>query len=304
MEEKPVTAFLEFYQNESTRWNYQNAIYRYLICFYPELTRNLDEMDRVAAAYLAELRTSRNLLNDLAYSVNQMKTMYAPTYVNLNLRVLCLWFDDNQAGITRRIRQRVFNLVPPAYSIREEAELTRSLLKRIYRALPDWCRVLFLFLSGTGLRLGEAMTLDKKDIDWSGVRPAVRVRAEHSKNKIPRITYMTKEAEDALRSYLTSRSDDDPRVFPYTVGCAQSLLRKSLDKAGWGPVNGEARRFHWHMTRKWFISRFSLVASKEVAEELAGHVGYLSRSYQRFTRRQILAQFKKADSYLSVLGGK
>ena len=276
MEEKPVTAFLEFYQNESTRWNYQNAIYRYLICFYPELTRNLDEMDRVAAAYLAELRTSRNLLTDLAYSVNQMKTMYAPTYVNLNLRVLCLWFDDNQAGITRRIRQRVFNLVPPAYSIREEAELTRSLLKRIYRALPDWCRV----------------------------RPAVRVRAEHSKNKIPRITYMTKEAEDALRSYLTSRSDDDPRVFPYTVGCAQSLLRKSLDKAGWGPVNGEARRFHWHMTRKWFISRFSLVASKEVAEELAGHVGYLSRSYQRFTRRQILAQFKKADSYLSVLGGK
>lgn len=301
LEEKPVTAFLNFYLNEKTFTNYWNAIYRYLVCFYPGLTRDLDEMDRVATDYISELRTSRNLLNDLAYSVNQMKRQYSPSYVNMNISIVCLWFDDNQVGLTRRIRQRVLNLIPPAYSIREEAELTRHLFKEIYYALPDWCQVLLLFLSGTGLRLGEAMNLKRIDINWEETRPSVYIRAENSKNKISRTAYMTREAAEALKKYLMMRTDNNPFVFPYPVWSAQSALRKAADKTGHGPQNGLPRSFHWHMTRKWFISRFSLAASKEVAEELVGHVGYLSRSYQRFTKQQILIQFKKADSYLSIL---
>ena len=66
-------------------------------------------------------------------------------------------------------------------------------------------------------------------------------------------------------------------------------------------INGRKVGVHWHMTRKWFISRFSLVASKDVAEHLAGHEGYLSRSYRRYSKKQALKEYQKAEAKLSIL---
>ena len=61
------------------------------------------------------------------------------------------------------------------------------------------------------------------------------------------------------------------------------------------------RSFNWHMTRKWFISRFSLAANKDVAEHIAGHEGYLSVSYRRYTKKQIIKEYIKAEKKLSII---
>ena len=66
-------------------------------------------------------------------------------------------------------------------------------------------------------------------------------------------------------------------------------------------VNGKRTSVHWHMTRKWFISRFSLAANKDVAEHIAGHEGYLSVSYRRYTKKQIIKEYIKAEKKLSII---
>lgn len=118
-----------------------------------------------------------------------------------------------------------------------------------------------------------------------------------TKTKTARVTYLTQEAYKALRDYFSSRDDDETRVFPFAAITAQYHFRKTVDCLGYGnpyPATN-TRQLHWHMTRKWFISRFSLVANKDTAKLLTGHEGYLSASYQRYTRKQILKQFKKAE---------
>ena len=55
------------------------------------------------------------------------------------------------------------------------------------------------------------------------------------------------------------------------------------------------------MTRKWFISRFPLAANKDVAEHIAGHEGYLTVSYRRYTKKQIIKEYIKAEKKLCIL---
>ena len=104
----------------------------------------------------------------------------------------------------------------------------------------------------------------------------------------------------ALLNYLRKRTDNDERLFPFNPESPQYYLRK-VSKELELNNEGEVATIHWHMTRKWFISRFSLAASKDVAEHIAGHEGYLSTSYRRYTKKQILKQFIKAEKKLSIL---
>ena len=169
---------------------------------------------------------------------------------------------------------------------------------------PEWTKVLLLVQLGSGMRLGEALSLKTDDVLWKNNHTEISIRAETTKTKMARTVYLTKEASSALKTYMEGRKKVSDRIFPYTVAAAERAMRIAADKAGYRNQNESQRLVHWHMTRKWFISRFSLYASKEVAELLAGHEGYLGRSYCRFTRQQILTQVRKADTYLSLFPAK
>lgn len=296
----PVSEFLQFYINKKTRDNYRNAIHKFLATIYPAVQPDVASLDKAGNTYLSEVRNLRNPALDVLNAGILFTKKYAPATVNLNLCLILTWLEDNNITLKKRERQRIFAQLPRVYSIRQEAELTREMFQNLYCELPEWTRVMLLVLLASGMRLGETLALEKRDIAWNGERTTISIRAETTKTKMPRTTYLTKEASDALKHYLTERKDDNPLIFPYYRESAQYYMRKAADKSGHGKKDGKPRDVHWHMTRKWFISRFSLYASKEVAEELAGHEGYLAKSYQRFTRNQILEQYAIAEQHLTL----
>lgn len=300
----PLSDFLQLYENRKTRENYRLAVAAYLKCLYPDIpSKKVSDLDPYAAAYLKEIELGRNYHRDLRIAGNLFSKMYAPMTANLNLKSTCVWLEDNKNPLSRRERQRICVFLPPARPARREVELKRRVFRDMYLELPEHIGVLLLTLVGSGMRLGEAMKLLKSDLDETPARTAVNIRAEITKTKTARTTYLTTEASEALIDYFATRTDDDPRVFPFSPMTAQYHFRKNADRLGYGNKDPllNVRQLHWHMTRKWFISRFSLAASKDIAELLAGHEGYLVTSYKRYTKKQILKQFKKAEREISIL---
>lgn len=301
LNEKPVTSFLLQYENKRTYRNYQTAIYHYLQLVSDIEKNKPDHLDSAAAEYLKEVSDGRNLIADLISAGNMFSKTYAPVSTHLMLHSIVLWLENCGHTLNRRENKRIFSKLPPAYPMRKETELTRGMFRRIYHNLPsEWTKVLLLVLLGSGMRLGEALSLKTDDVIWKNNHTEISIRAETTKTKMARTVYLTKEASSALKPYIERRKKVSDRIFPYTVAAAERAMRNAADRAGYRNQNESQRLVHWHMTRKWFISRFSLYASKEVAELLAGHEGYLGRSYRRFTRQQVLTQVRKADPYISL----
>ena len=56
----------------------------------------------------------------------------------------------------------------------------------------------------------------------------------------------------------------------------------------------------YHQFRKFFISQLSLIVSKEIAEMLAGHSGYLTGAYRRYTKKQLAEEYLKGQHLLTI----
>ena len=125
---------------------------------------------------------------------------------------------------------------------------------------------------------------------------------DNYQNEKTKSNYLTAEACESLIEYLNGRMGSCEKLFTISYSRAQAVMLNASENLGYSKIiNGRNRGMHWHMTRKWFISRFTLAANKDVAEFIAGHEGYLSTSYRRYTRKQILKQYRKAEKKLSIL---
>ena len=75
-------------------------------------------------------------------------------------------------------------------------------------------RALFLMFASTGLRSSKILSLQLKDIDLS--KRMVSSSLDSSSTKRRWVSFWNKEADIVLRQYLSSRKDEEPRVFPLT----------------------------------------------------------------------------------------
>ena len=297
--------FLSLYPNKKTQANYQLALKHY-IRITTEQTVSNKNLNTACDRYIEEIIAgNRNYYLDCKTYGQKLCETYSPTTANLYLRCVCLWLEECGFPLTKRERQRLTAQLPPPKPKKCEIELKRKTFRIIYDALPKHMGTLLLVLLASGMRLGETLQLRKSDLRWEEERTEISIPAEITKTKTARTTYLTEEASEALLDYLRTRTDSDERIFPFSAESAQYYLRKTAKQLGLNAQSeGRTPAVHWHMTRKWFISRFSLAANKDVAEHIAGHEGYLSISYRRYTKKQILKEYIKAEKKLSILKGR
>lgn len=297
--------FLTLYPNKKTQANYQLALKHYFQITTEE-TINNKTLSIAGDRYIEELISgNRNYYIDCKTYGKKLREDYSPTTANLYLRCICLWLEECGFPLTKRERQRLTAQLPPPKPNKCEIELKRKTLRTIHNALPKHMGTLLLVLLASGMRLGETLQLKKSNLRWEEERTEISIPAEITKTKTARTTYLTEEAAEALLDYLRTRTDSDERLFPFSAESAQYHLRKTAKQLGLNTESkGRTPAVHWHITRKWFISRFSLAANKDVAEHIAGHEGYLSVSYRRYTKKQILKEYIKAEKKLSILKGR
>jgi len=205
-----------------------------------------------------------------------------------------------------------------------EVALTKEILLRVLRNVPQRVQTVVLALSSSGMRIGELVQLRLSDIDFTTTPTTIRLPAKITKTRTARETFITAEATKALKDYLSitiqwnEKQDnsylDDEIIFgqkhtgnprnnenlkqPTHLSAEGSLIRqlqyyiKKIPDLNKKNPNG-FRIIHFHALRKFFRTTVGNVSGRDFAEALIGHQFYMNTYYQ-------LSDEKKREMYLEV----
>lgn len=198
----------------------------------------------------------------------------------------------------------------------EDRPPTHKELRSIIQHLPIHGKALYLILASSGIRIGESLHLKPDDVDLTYSPVKVTIRAEYTKTKTKRITFMSNEAKEALedwlklrvgyletakaRSNLYKKEASDVRLFPFTETVARCMWRRALKKSGLNirdPQTGVSV-IHPHCLRKFFRTKHK--AEVDIKEALMGHEGYLTGSYRRYDQEELASAYKKGMGGVNV----
>ena len=228
--------------------------------------------------------------------------------------------------LPRKIRQR-------------EEPLTKEILVRLLRNLPTKLQTAVLVATASGMRIGELVQLRISDIDFDSKPTKIRIRAEITKTKESRETYLTDEVTRALKDYITRsfewkegqpneaiknqvifgraslvrdknkpnsklrKKDSELRCTPQFI--AESVLVNSLKLhirkiPELNQLNENGRHMiHFHAFRKYFRTTVGDAVGRDYAEALMGHHFYLD-TYYNLPEDKRREMYLKAEPYLTI----
>ncbi len=182
--------------------------------------------------------------------------------------------------------------------LREPVSL-KSLKMICSRASPTR-RALYLILISSGMRLGEGLSLKKSNfhLDESPVR--VTLRADDTKTKEERETYISSEALERLQPILDSKDDDEylfhnSKRIDFAVRTEVREFGYLRRRLGLTKRYDSSVRFlvHIHTFRSYFITKASQKHGSDYSHALSGHGSYLKQYYREDPK-------ERAEKYLAL----
>lgn len=188
--------------------------------------------------------------------------------------------------------------------------LTRTEILRIFEVTPKHRIMLYLTLIGSGMRIQEAVSLRKKDLDINKKRIQIEIPAEFTKAQTSHTTFVSKEAEELLRPHLESLDNND-LVFatnsnPYHAKMTEiEAFTRYRDRADLKECYQSTGRHHisLHSFRSYFFTRARRIHDTDVAHGMIGHTTYLDM-YDRKDDDEKLELFLKVESELKIFEPK
>lgn len=217
--------------------------------------------------------------------------------------------------------------LPKILRKRKEA-ITKEMLVRILGVVSFKLRVVFLVAISSGMRIGEIGGLRLSDIDFSHTPTKIRIRAETTKTREERETFLTSEATVALKDYLRKYFDwkesqenihlGSRNIFGRTsigkyirkkdvneqrasVDLLENILHEQLKKIPeFSGIGENGRRiFHFHALREFFYTASSNAAGSNFAHALMGHHSYLD-TYYSLSQKEKIKLYQKCEPYLTI----
>ena len=252
-------------------------------------------------------------------------------------KTIRLWFTVVKGYLTH-LQVEVFSekckqvvKLPKIRRVKKEA-LTKEILVKLFRNLDAKSSTAVLVATASGMRVGEIAGLKLSDIEFNRDPVKINIRAETSKTREDRETYLTNEASEALKDYLTRyfgwkedstnsqledlrifgrtsklRIDDKRSRLPHSDEQLSDavLLQKTLHRriAKVPELNRLARNgrkvIHFHAFREYFYTTISNVSGSNFAHALMGHHEYLD-TYYALTEKEQIKLYQKAIPYLTI----
>ena len=231
---------------------------------------------------------------------------------NLAPKTIAAWgssvkklFIANGINISKNIPIKVYNVHEDFIPSKEE-------LRQALQDAPLRTKAIVTFLASSGLRASELLELRLKDIDFSKEPNKVNVSGITAKERKSRITFISREASQLLKSYLEKRKlmgheiNENSYVFVAKDGSKmtyqnlQFLVIRVLKKIT--KKEGKRYRIHLHSLRKFFKTQ--LIAAGvpgPIVDRLVGHARYLAREYELYTEDQLREWYKVGERNL-ILG--
>ena len=168
-------------------------------------------------------------------------------------------------------------------------------------------QALYLACSSSGMRLGEALHIKKKDLDFSLDRIMIRIDAEYTKTKAGRTTFVSKECEEKIMMYY-EKLDDDEYVFSNSKSdfkgrgrVEQTAISNALKKLGYTEKyssNG-IYKITSHCFRAFFFTAATRKHNENYAHKMTGHGGYLIQ-YDRYDTETKLKMYLELEPELVI----
>jgi len=248
-------------------------------------------------------------------------------------RTVKQWFSAVKGYLTHigieiyneKCKQRI--RLPKIHKIRKEP-LTRELIVRVLNVLPFKLRTVFYVAIASGMRIGEIAELRLSDIDFSNNPTRIFIRAETTKTREDRDTFLTAEATSALKDYLNryfSWKENESnielqsvKIFGRTSIAIKKLKPKKDEQRGSVDIleqslnnylknipdlnmrmrNGK-RLIHYHALREFFYTTVSNIVGSNFAHALMGHHSYLDTYYSLSEKEQIKL-YQKCEIQLTM----
>lgn len=211
-------------------------------------------------------------------------------------------------GIKLDSRELRSNVTLPR-TVRDMAyALTKKDIRKILDNAKPQRKALYLTLLSSGMRIGEAVGLRKRDFDLDQERICITIPAILTKLKTQRQTYLSKEAEEYLRPILKRLSPDDlvfgtnenRRIARLTE---ERLFDHCRERAGVNTKydNNNRHKITLHSFRSFCETVASNTFGDEYAHALIGHSGYMS-VYYRLSPEERLKKYMQIEPYLTIYG--
>ncbi|MEM4281687.1 MAG: site-specific integrase [Candidatus Caldarchaeum sp.] len=200
------------------------------------------------------------------------------------------------------------SFLPRKRSIRENPAVPREVVKQVLPLLSPTRRLLVWLLWGTGLRLGEALSLRKSDFDLDADPPRLNVVTE--KTGVPRTVFIPCDLADKLRQHLEKLSPDDfvfharnnpkkPLLRNKARNSFQSalnrlgLLKRDRSGKGWNyTLHGLRRSYKTYLTTAGMNQMFLML--------LMGHDVGVSASYLKPSLEALAEEWRKFEHVLHL----
>ena len=210
-----------------------------------------------------------------------------------------------------------------------EEPLTKELIVRLLRNVPPRLQTVILVLVASGMRIGELVLLKISDVDFSSKPTRIRIRAEITKTRESRDTFLTEEATNSLKDYLrrfcgwnegetnqtimgklifappTQKKKKEGKKSHTYEQIAQGVLRRTMRfHIGKIPELNKINEngtymFHFHSFRKFFYTTVSDICGQSFAHALMGHHDYLD-TYYNLPEQKRREMYLKAEPYLTI----
>lgn len=328
-----VSQFLRQYEIESTRRSYETGLKIYFTTIYPELQQELENkkialekelgrklkhipteiaiecLDKYSEKYLTEERTHRD---DMMNFKETLKNK-APKTRRSRLNAVKIYLEDNSITFSKRFFKNLNGKSREA--VTDEHIPDNDELRRVIEYLPPIGKTLTLVLSSSGMRVNEALCLELSDLEMTQEPVKVKIKAEYTKTRKKRITYISPEAKQALDEWLTFREQyvknanlrshtnkrrESDKLFPLSQANFNYMWKKALSKAQLLKIDSRTNRIslRLHNLRKFFRLRVGRYGQDE-SEALIGHQSGLNRVYANFNNGNGEDQLREA--YLKAI---
>ena len=208
-------------------------------------------------------------------------------------------------GIPITDQERKKEIKYPKITEDEKHGLTIDEIKLLLETAGRKKKSLYVMLLSSGLRIGEAVQLKKKDLKLVEHNFMINVRGAITKTQKGRTCFMSKEAT-RLVIPLWKTIDDNDLIFATNKDLAKARSAEEVRfndyriKCGFNTKYDYSNRFHisLHSFRAYFITKVSR-HDPNLAKRLAGQKSYLEQ-YDRMSTKEKLELYKKAEPDLFI----
>jgi hypothetical protein len=319
-----IEHFLEKFRSKQTRTGYTTSLTQ----FFDFVGVKPEDYFTDGRNYEGDIVRFSEYLATKHPTTQRGKVIYieaSPKTIKTRVGAIVSYLLENDVDLGRRFWKRI---KLSGEVLTNDRTPTKEELKRIMMHLDLMSRAYLLFRISSGLRIGDTLRLPFKAIDFTKNPP--RFRYKNQKVNCKDIAFLTNEATETLREWITHRetvlmeihkngykllpedekkavsfdeyckkNPNSDKLFPV---CKSTIYRKfgeALDKAGLGERDKQTgiRLLHDQTLRKFFRTEAGKVVSYDVAEALLGH----HRSvYNKFSEKDLEEAFLKVEPFLSL----